>query len=127
MLLAEGERTYQGGYLACQKLLVRSSDFTALCCFNDDMAIGAMKAIHEAGLSIPEDISLFGFDNIEILDFLAPTISSVSQPTQKFVTHSAKLLLSHLNKTELPDSAGNAFSGELVVRESVRNLNTAIR
>ncbi|MFT6925925.1 MAG: LacI family asc operon transcriptional repressor [Psychromonas sp.] len=126
LLLAEGERTYQGGYLACQNLLLRDCDFTALCCFNDGMAIGAMKAIHEAGLSIPEDISLFGLDNIEILDFLEPTISSVSQPMNEFVTHSANLLFSHLNNSELPDSIQNVFSGELVIRESVRSLNTAI-
>lgn len=123
LLLTEGERSFQGGYLACQQLLRRTTDFSALCCFNDQMAIGAAKALHEAGLSIPEDVSLFGLDNEDVLDFFEPAISSVAPPTHEFVAHSMALLLAHLNNTPLPDSQQNAFSGELVLRDSVRSVN----
>jgi DNA-binding LacI/PurR family transcriptional regulator len=122
LLFTEEQRSSQGGYQACRQLLQRKADFTALCCFNDDMAIGALKAIHEAGLSVPEDISLFGFDNIEILNFFEPSISSVCQPTHKFVERAVELLLTHLNHAPLPDSKDNCFCGELIVRESVRDL-----
>jgi len=122
LLLTEGERSYQGGYQACQQLLQRGADFTALCCFNDKMAIGAFKALHEAGLSIPEDISLFGLDNEDILDFFEPSISSVSQPTHEFVLRAVELLLVHLNHLPLSDGKDNCFSGALILRKSVRSL-----
>jgi LacI family asc operon transcriptional repressor len=122
LLFTEEERSSQGGYEACKQLLQRKTDFTALCCFNDDMAIGALKAIHEAGLSVPDDISLFGVDNIELLEFFQPTISSVCQPTHKFVERAMELLLAHLNNSPLPDNNDNCFSGELIIRESVRDL-----
>lgn len=123
LLLTEGERSYQGGYQACQQLLRRTTDFTALCCFNDQMAIGAVKALHEANLSIPEDVSLFGIDNEAILAFFEPAINSVSHPTHDFVAHSMELLLAHLNNSPLHDSQQNTFSGELVLHNSVPNLN----
>jgi LacI family asc operon transcriptional repressor len=122
LLLIEGQRSHQGGYEACQQLLQRNRDFTALCCFNDEMAIGALKAIREAGLSVPEDICLFGLDNIGILDFLEPPISSVSQPTHDFVERAVELLLAHINNSPLPDSKDNCFCGELIIRQSVRDL-----
>ncbi|WP_028863798.1 LacI family DNA-binding transcriptional regulator [Psychromonas aquimarina] len=123
LLISQAERSYQGGYQACRQLLQNSTDFTALCCFNDQMAIGALKALHEAGLSVPEDVSLFGLDNEDILDFFEPGISSVSQPTHEFVTHAMQLLLAHLTNSPVPDSRHNAFSGQLVLRGSVRSLN----
>ncbi|WP_019615422.1 LacI family DNA-binding transcriptional regulator [Psychromonas ossibalaenae] len=123
LLIRQAVRSYQGGYQACRELIQSNTDFTALCCFNDQMAIGALKALHEAGLSVPEDVSLFGLDNEEILDFFEPGISSVSQPVHEFVAHSMRLLLAHLNNSPLTDSRQNTFSGELVLRGSVRSLN----
>ena len=122
LLLAEAERGFQGGYLACQQLLQRTTNFTAICCFNDQMAIGAVKALHEAGLSIPEDISLFGLDNEDILEFFEPSICSVSGPTDKFVARAIELLMAHLNNSQLSDNTENCFFGELTLRNSVRTL-----
>jgi DNA-binding LacI/PurR family transcriptional regulator len=122
LLLAEAERGFHGGYLACQQLLQRSSGFTAICCFNDQMAIGAVKALHEAGLCVPEDVSLFGLDNEDILEFFEPSICSVSRPTHKFVIRAVELLMAHLNGLPLSTSTDSCFSGELTLRESVRAL-----
>lgn len=123
LLLIEAQRSHQGGYEACKQLLQRGVDFSAICCFNDEITIGVIKAIHEAGLSIPEDISIFGLDNIDILDYFEPSLSSVSQSTHDFVDRANQLLLAHLNNLPLPDSKGNSFSGELVLRQTVRSLN----
>ncbi|WP_435236752.1 LacI family DNA-binding transcriptional regulator [Psychromonas sp. PT13] len=122
VLLVEAERGFQGGYHACKQLLHRTTDFTAICCFNDQMAIGAVKALHENGLSIPEDISLFGLDNEDILEFIEPSISSVSQPTHKSVIRAVELLMAHLNDLQLANSVDNCFFGELKLRNSVRAL-----
>ncbi len=122
LLLAEAERGFQGGYLACQQLLQRATDFTAICCFNDQMAIGAIKALHEAGLSIPQDISLFGLDNEDILEFFEPSLCSVTTPTHHYVMRAVELLMAHLNNTPLDTNCDRSFFGELKLRESVRAL-----
>tara|TARA_R110001583_G_scaffold157548_1_gene309493 strand:- start:14017 stop:15042 length:1026 start_codon:yes stop_codon:yes gene_type:complete len=122
LLLTEAERGFQGGYLACQQLLQRTTDFTAICCFNDQMAIGAVKALHESGLSIPQDISLFGLDNEDILEFFEPSICSVSRPTHKFVLCAVELLMAHLNNLHFATSKDRCFYGELKIRKSVRTV-----
>jgi DNA-binding LacI/PurR family transcriptional regulator len=118
LLLIEAERGYQGGYEACKRLLQRTTDFTAICCFHDQMAIGVVKALHESNLPDPNSIVLFGLDNEDILDFFQPSINSVSQPTHELVSRAIELLTAHLNNSPLPDSKGNCFSGTLALRES---------
>lgn len=122
LLLAEGDRQFSGGYSACHQLLQRKSAFTAICCFNDNTAIGALKALQEAGIAVPDDVSLFGLDDEGILDYLIPGISSVSLPANELVSHAFELLMAHLNHTELPQIDENIFSGELTVRGSVKAL-----
>lgn len=117
LLLIETERGYQGGYEACKRLLQRTTDFTAICCFHDQMAVGVAKALHESSLPNPTDIVLFGIDNEDILDFLKPGINSVSQPTHELVSRAIELLTAHLNNTPLPNSKDNCFSGTLILRE----------
>ncbi len=110
------------GYLACQQLIERGLDFTAVCCFNDHLAIGAQKALQDAGLSVPDDVSVFGFDNEPILNYFNPRISSVILPSEAFITHAIKLTLAHLNGSELPNYDELDLSVKLVVRESVKSL-----
>jgi DNA-binding LacI/PurR family transcriptional regulator len=116
LLITEAERGYQGGYQACKNLLQRNTEFSAICCFNDQMAIGAVKALRECNLPMSNDILLFGIDNEDILDFFQPSISSVSQPTHELVLRSIELLTAHLNGDALPDIDGNCFSGKLIIR-----------
>ena len=123
LLLAEGDRMFSGGYSACNQLLHRKVDFTAICCFNDATAVGALKALQELGVSVPEEVSLFGFDNEAVLDYLHPSVSSVVLPAHNFVAYAMNLLLAHLNQTELPTVDQNSFAGELVIRSSVRSLD----
>jgi DNA-binding LacI/PurR family transcriptional regulator len=68
--------TYSG-YADCQRLLASSRRFTAICCANDEIAIGAMRALHEAGLSVPRDVSVVGFDDIEVAEHLIPPLTTV--------------------------------------------------
>ena len=123
LLLAEGDRLFSGGYSACNQLLHRKVEFTAICCFNDATAIGALKALQELGVAVPGEVSLFGFDNESILDYLHPSVCSVSLPANTFVTSAFSLLMAHLNQTELPTFDQNTFAGDLVIRGSVRSLD----
>ena len=86
------------GYRAMQKLLERQKDITAVFCMSDITAIGAMRAIHDAGLSVPQDISVLGFDGIQLGRFCVPQLASMQQPQQDIAGKSVTLLLAQIEK-----------------------------
>ena len=91
--LARGDFTPRGGYLAMQTLLKRRPPPTAVFICNDLMAIGALAAAREAGVCVPDDLSIVGFDDIELAAYSAPPLSTVVQPKLKIGTLAAELLL----------------------------------
>jgi LacI family transcriptional regulator len=66
-----------GGYRACQRLLASGRPFTAIFCANDESAVGAMRALHQAGLSVPADVSVIGFDDIDVAQHLTPPLTTM--------------------------------------------------
>lgn len=84
------------GYQIAKKLLMSGKEFTAVICTNDLMAIGAIKAFHEAGLSVPKDISVVGFDNLIYSQCWSPSITSVSHNTQDFGKKACEMLLNNI-------------------------------
>ena len=116
--VAEGDNLVEGGYRACQQLLARGIDFTALFASNDDMAIGAMRALREAGRQIPEQVSLFGFDDEPAAAYLSPALSTVHIPIERM---SEQAICQALRlATGAPIEALPTFAGELRLRESVQ-------
>jgi len=105
------------GYMYAQKLLARKIDFTALFAFNDISAIGAMGAFRDAGLRVPEDISIVGFDDIQAAAFLNPPLTTIRQPLQHMGDLAAKTLLRRIAE---PGSEPEDIlvTPELVLRES---------
>ncbi len=91
--LARGDFTARGGYLAMQSLLKHRPRPSAVFVCNDLMAFGALAAIGEAGISVPEQISIVGFDDIELAAFSAPPLTTVAQPKLQIGTLAAELLL----------------------------------
>jgi len=69
--------TTAGGYAACRRLLAAGVRFTGIFCANDGGAIGVIRALHEAGLSVPRDVSVVGFDDIEVAQHLIPPLTTV--------------------------------------------------
>ena len=105
------------GYMYAQKLLARKADFTALFAFNDIAAIGAMSAFRDAGLRVPDDVSIVGFDDIQAAAFLNPPLTTVRQPLSHMGDLAAKALLRRIRHTGA--AAEEIFvSPELVIRES---------
>lgn len=91
--IMKGNYDLESGYKAMKTLLSKSRIPTAVFCSNDDMAVGAMKAIVESGLRVPEDISILGFDDNLFSAFLTPTLTTVKRPIEKISTEGAKILL----------------------------------
>ncbi len=91
--LARGDFSSRGGYLAMQMLLKRRPRPSAVFVCNDLMAIGALAAAHEAGINVPQKLSIVGFDDIELAAFSIPALTTVAQPKQQIGTMAAELLL----------------------------------
>ena len=80
----------QIGYEPMRALLEKTRDFTAVFCFNDTAAIGAIRAIKDAGLDVPGDISVVGFDDITSAAFSTPSLTTVRQPLIEMGQRGAK-------------------------------------
>lgn len=105
------------GYMYAQKLLAKKLDFTALFAFNDISAIGAMGAFRDAGLRVPEDVSIIGFDDIQAAAFMNPPLTTMHQPLHRMGDLAAKTLLARIRGG--PSDAEEIFvNAELMVRES---------
>jgi LacI family transcriptional regulator len=82
-LVVEGDFNERSGLLGVDALLSRSTNFSALVCGNDQMAIGARLALYRRGIRVPDDISLVGFDDIPGSSFTTPPMTTVRQPSQE--------------------------------------------
>lgn len=121
----EGEApTHEPGYYAAQRLLATRQPFTALFAFNDISAIGAIRALREAGLQVPQDVSVLGFDDIPSAGFQNPGLTTVRQPLRDMGLLAAEAILAHIadrSTTVLPRVV--QVDPELVVRESTGPAN----
>ena len=105
-------------------LLERTHNFTALFCFNDMAAMGAIRAIKDAGLTVPGDISVVGFDDTTSAAFSIPSLTTVHQPLFEMGKRGAQILLERIASRNKEYPAEVVMSPEFVVRESTGPANT---
>ncbi|MFN8510995.1 MAG: LacI family DNA-binding transcriptional regulator [Chloroflexia bacterium] len=118
-LLARGnDPTEAGGYAAMRKLLAESPLPRGVFASNDMMAMGAMVAIREAGLRIPDDIAVAGFDDITVARLLHPTLTTVAQFPERLGHQAAEMLFARLNGTVSGEGRRVEMPYELMLRES---------
>ena len=112
--------SYQDGYNATQQLISSGRSFTALFAVADVMAIGAIRALHNNGLRVPEDVSVMGFDGLPLGSFLVPQLTTVVQFRQQMALRSVELLI------EMIEGEGGArhetVPYSLYQRESTRRV-----
>ena len=107
------------GYQVTQKLLAAREPFTALFAFNDISAIGAIRALREAGLRVPEDVSVVGFDDIQSAAFQNPALTTVRQPLREMGMIAAETLLRRITApAHAPYPKEIVIEPSLVVRAS---------
>jgi LacI family transcriptional regulator len=111
-----------GGYMACQRLLTRRDDFSALVCANDTIAISAMRVLREAGRRIPDDVSIIGFDDIEMAQHITPALSSVRIDLETFGREAVRVLHTRATDPEAP-VLKVILPAQLVLRSSIRALS----
>lgn len=115
------------GYIATKKLLAGGRDFTAIFAFNDISAIGAIRALEEAGLRVPSDVSVLGFDNIHIAAYHHPSLTTIRQPLIEMGKLSAQILIKNLSRLENQEAIPKIemVEPELIVRDSTAIAKTA--
>ncbi|XOK58788.1 LacI family DNA-binding transcriptional regulator [Paenibacillus elgii] len=116
-----GNYDLESGHAAMSKLLELPDRPTAVFCCNDDMALGAVKAVTERGLSVPEDISVAGFDDHLFSAFMSPALTTVRRPIEELSRAGAETLLKFI-ETKHSEKSVVLFHTELVIRDSVKSI-----
>ncbi len=116
-LVRSGEPTAQFGYHAADELLDLAEPPTALIGFNDKVAVGALAAAAQRGLRVPEDLSVAGFDDIDLAQATRPLLTTVRQPLQEMGRLAVSLLIRLIERQRL-DALHVELATELVIRDS---------
>ena len=116
-LIVEGKWTPESGAAGVATLRQRDARYSALVASNDDMAIGAMKQLHQQGVRIPEQVSVIGFDDIVLAPYMVPALSSVKIPVTEMIKESINRLIFMLDGGDLKYQ--QTFPGELLERDSI--------
>ncbi len=117
-MLVRGNGRYDGGESAMRDLLAREPRPTAVFAFNDLMAIGAISAIRRAGLRVPGDISVMGFDDILQASAMFPAITTIAQPIAEIGKVSTTLLLKRIERRNGESASRVILPTQLIERES---------
>ena len=109
---------HEPGYEATRRLLAKGGRFTALFAFNDVSAIGAVRALREAGLRVPEDVSVVGFDDVQSAAFQHPALTTVRQPLHDMGMLAANAIVAQVTSGKAAEGRRIVVEPELLVRES---------
>jgi LacI family transcriptional regulator len=122
-VIARGYHTSEGGYEMMKKLLSQRRDLTAVFAANDAMAFGVIRAVFEAGRRVPDDISVVGFDNIEVAAMIRPPLTTIHQPKYEMGWAAAEILLEQAARRNGWMPEHRLLEVKLVERESCRCLS----
>jgi LacI family transcriptional regulator len=120
-LIVEGTHTIEGGIVAYGKLLAGGTRPTAVICSNDMTAMGVMRKAYEEGIQIPSDLSVVGFDDIRLAQFILPALTTVQMSQAELARLAFNALLEELQRpTPSPTGTEYVLKTHLVLRESTR-------
>lgn len=117
-LITTGKFIWQDGYRAMKELLCYQPTCTAVFAANDTMAYGALQAIDEAGLTVPGDIAVVGFDDLEFSHLTSPPLTTIHQPRYEMGEQAVKILVELLNGDQDCTGIKHCLIPELVIRRS---------
>ena len=115
----EGEYTLESGYKAMQRLLDLEDRPSAIFCSNDEMALGAMKAIKQRDIAMPDEISIAGFDDMGFTAYLTPSLTTVLRPVEEMSKEGAQILLNKIEHSDAHEAGIIYLDTELIIRDSI--------
>jgi LacI family transcriptional regulator len=116
LVVYEGHCTFDNGKNGMGKLLLRTRDFSAVFAAGDELAIGAIRVLQDEGIRVPGDVSIVGFDDIDIASYVIPRLTTIHQPLDKIGEQTA--LIMHNRISGNSDTVEPIIPHKLVVRES---------
>lgn len=117
VVVLNGDFTIESGEQCAERLLSRPEAPSAMFCFNDQMAIGAMNVARRRGLRVPEDVSIVGFDDIAFARCTNPPLTTIAQPVREMGEETVRLILG-IVRGQAPAPASVVLPHTLIVRES---------
>jgi LacI family transcriptional regulator len=112
--------TMENGYVVTKELLDSNIECTAIYAISDSLAVGACRAIADAGKKVPDDYSVAGFDGLDISFYYNPSITTIRQPVEKIASETIQILFDLIQKKN--ERSHKIFPAELIVRESTKPL-----
>ena len=113
--------SFQGGFEAAEELIKKNPDITAIYAMSDVMAIGACRKLTDMGIKVPEQISLIGFDGIELSSFTSPRLTTILQLKDELVEQGISILLDNIERSG--KTIHKLIKFEFVEGESVKKIN----
>jgi LacI family transcriptional regulator/LacI family repressor for deo operon, udp, cdd, tsx, nupC, and nupG len=117
--ISYGPVTYEAGYEATKKFIEKGRPFTAIFAYSDEIAIGAMAALYDAGIRVPEDVSILGFDDLQIASRIRPALTTIHQPINSFITKTLELFSQETNNY----NAEISLPFQIIERDSCKGLD----
>ena len=115
-----GHFSMENGYRTTKRLIESGEEFTAVYAMADVLAIGAIRALLESGLRVPEDVSVAGYDGIDVSGYISPSLTTIRQPVEDMAKNTVKLLFDIIAGKK--EHQHITFAGELLVRESTKKI-----
>ncbi len=117
-LVASGQMDKEGGYDALTQLLGRGIPFSAVFSHRDAMALGAIAALTERGLRVPEDVAVVGFDDDVFAELVSPSLTTVRKPRMLMGSMAGRILLQRIEGTQPDGPVVSPLRSQLVIRQS---------
>lgn len=115
-----GHLRYESGYLLAEKIVKENLPFTAVFAFSDEMAQGAVNALSDSGIRVPEDVSVMGFDDLPLAESMRPRLTTIHQPLGQFIR---EILTYFSSPADYGKEKEVLLQHRLIVRDSCRAIN----
>jgi len=115
-----GHFSMENGYRTTKRLMESGVDFTALYAVSDSIAIGSVRALLESGRQVPQDVSVAGYDGIEVSGYISPSLTTIRQPVEEIAKATVKLLFDIIAGKK--DHQHITYEAELLERESTQRI-----
>jgi LacI family purine nucleotide synthesis repressor len=119
--ILEGNFECDTAVLAADKIIAMDKMPTAVFCFNDTMALGLMSRLQQKGVRVPDDISVIGYDNIELAEYFSPPLTTIHQPKRRVGKNAFEILLERIKDKE-HERRIFEMHPEIVERDTVKDL-----
>ena len=118
-----GEHTFEVAYQSAKQLLAAEPKITAVFAGNDVIAFGCMRALMEKGIRIPEDVSIIGFDNVEMAQITSPPLTTIDQPKYETGKAAVEILMNMMGKNGVSEPEHRIIGVRLIERQSCRSVS----